>query len=153
MQYRNQIGDAGACSIGEGLKWGAEDTTLHVRVPGKPVELIGLDCATRGLPPEWPVLYNTSACVLTRLTADCAKDVDSILVTHSSAHVQFIFITTLLLPLLYLCIRASIIRHRFHVAAHHNSSPRPMMPSFLREPAGIRRELHQRRGKPRIKLK
>jgi hypothetical protein len=28
-----------------------------------------------------------------------------------------------------------------------------MMPTFLREPAGIRREHHQCRGKPRIKLK
>ena len=45
-QYRNNIGDAGASSLGEGLKWGAKDTTLHVRVPGKPVETIGLDCVT-----------------------------------------------------------------------------------------------------------
>ena len=155
-QAGNSIGPEGAKAVADAMRAGAEDTTLHVRVPGKPVELIGLDCVTRGLPPEWPVVYNTPACVLLRLTPECAKDIDSFLFMHASAHVQFIFITTLLLYLLCLCISAplSTFRHRFHVAAHHNNpSPRPMMPTFLREPAGIRREHHLSRGKPRIKLK
>ena len=46
LQGINQIGDDGAGGLGEGLKVGAKDTTLHVRVPGKPVETIGLDCVT-----------------------------------------------------------------------------------------------------------
>ena len=43
-QYGNNIGVAGARAIADALVAGAEDTTLHVRVPGKPIELIGLDC-------------------------------------------------------------------------------------------------------------
>ena len=49
LQDQNGIGDAGATVLGEALKVGAKDTTLHARVPGKPVELIGLDCVTSGM--------------------------------------------------------------------------------------------------------
>ena len=44
----NYVGAAGAAALAGALEKGAEDTTLHVRVPGKPVELIGLDCVTSG---------------------------------------------------------------------------------------------------------
>ena len=46
LQNGNRIGDEGAKAIAQALKGGAKDTTLHVRVPGKPVETIGLDCVT-----------------------------------------------------------------------------------------------------------
>ena len=81
MQWNNGLGDEGAKAIAAALQQGAEDTTLHVRVPGKPVESTGLDCVIRGgLPPEWPILCNTPACVLTRWwhlpSAEGAKDKD-----------------------------------------------------------------------------
>ena len=136
------------------------DTTLHVRVPGKPVESTGLDCVIRGgLPPEWPISCNTPACVLIcqfNILAECAKDINSLLLMHESAHVQFIFIITFIFPLLCILISnfpSSIRQSSSVTASTTNFKSRPKMPTLLREPAGIRRELHLRRGKPRIKLK
>jgi hypothetical protein len=152
------VGDAGCAALAGALEKGAADTTLHVRVPGKPDESSGLDCVTPvGLPPECPILCNTPACVLHRrpnTPAECAVDVNSFLFMHESAHVQFIFIITSTLLLHLLQIFPQISRPKFHVKAHHKSlKSRPMMPTFLRKPAGIRRHSQQRRGKPRIKLK
>jgi hypothetical protein len=45
----NEVGAAGAAALAGALEKGAKDTTLHARVPGKPVELIGLDCVTSGM--------------------------------------------------------------------------------------------------------
>ena len=142
------------------ISQGAADTTLHVRVPGKPVESTGLECVIRGgLPPEWPISCNTPACVLIcqfNILAECAKDINSLLLMHESAHVQFIFIITFIFPLLCILISnfpSSIRQSSSVTASTTNFKSRPKMPTLLREPAGIRRELHLRRGKPRIKLK
>jgi hypothetical protein len=148
------VGAAGALALAGALEKGAADTTLHVRVPGKPDESSGLDCVTRSN--ERPILCNTSACVPhRRLTpAECALDVDSFLSMHESAHVQFILIIISTFLLHFLQIFLQSLRPPFHVKAHHKSlKSRPMMPIFLRKPAGIRRQSQQRRGKPRIKLK
>ena len=82
LQGGNQIGDAGAAGLGEGLKVGTEVTTLLVGVPGKPDELSGLICDTRGgLPPECTLQCNTSVCTLPVCSnaAECAKDVNRLL--------------------------------------------------------------------------
>ncbi len=164
LQWGNQVGVEGAKAIASALQQGAEDTTLHVRVPGKPVESTGLDCVVRGgLPPECPISCNTPACVLTRQPkncAECAKDISSFLFMHESAHVQFIFIIIITFLLSCILVRKPnrfTVRQLSTVSARSHTSltspPIPMMPTILREPAGIRRQHQQSRGKPRIKFK
>ena len=43
-QNDNNIGDDGVRAIADAIRTGADVTTLLARVPGKPIELIGLDC-------------------------------------------------------------------------------------------------------------
>ena len=64
------------------MREGTEVTTLLVGVPGKPDELSGLICDTRGgLPPECTLQCNTSVCTLPVCSnaAECAKDVNRLL--------------------------------------------------------------------------
>ena len=45
----NGVGNAGAAALAAALEKGADVTTLHARVPGKPVELTGLDCGKQSI--------------------------------------------------------------------------------------------------------